>query len=148
MRRKRIAVLMASFEREYQQNFASGLAEASAGYGIDICIFNSRGHMDISMSTSEEQESMIYDLPDPEQFDGIISMPATMGSDTTLQKIYEFIASLKGKPHVSIDVRQENAGRVDGFLAKSAPHRSQRAAFLHWAPYKANTSHQFSYILT
>ena len=109
MRRKRIAVLMASFEREYQQNFASGLAEASAGYGIDICIFNSRGHMDISMSTSEEQESMIYDLPDPEQFDGIISMPATMGSDTTLQKIYEFIASLKGKPHVSIDVRQENA---------------------------------------
>ena len=109
MRRKRIAVLMASFEREYQQNFASGLAEASAGYGIDICIFNSRGHMDISMSTSEEQESMIYDLPDLEQFDGIISMPATMGSDATLQKIYEVIAPLKGKPHVSIDVRQENA---------------------------------------
>lgn len=44
--------------------------------------------------------------------------------------------------------KEKKKGRVDGFLAKSAPHRSQRAAFLHWAPYKANTSHQFSYILT
>ena len=32
-------------------------------------------------------------------------------------------------------------GRVDGFLAKSAPHRSQRAAFPHWAPCKVDTSH-------
>ena len=70
MRRKRIAVLMASIEREYQQHFASGLAEASAGYGIDICIFNSMGYMDVTLSTSETEESMIYDLPDLETFDG------------------------------------------------------------------------------
>ncbi|MBR5960684.1 MAG: GGDEF domain-containing protein [Clostridia bacterium] len=109
MRRKKIAVLMASIEREYQQNFASGLAEASAGYGIDICIFNSMGHMDVSLSNSEKEECMIYDLPDLRQFDGIISMPATMGSDATLQKVFEVIDPLKGKPHISIDVRQENA---------------------------------------
>ena len=109
MRRKRIAVLMASIEREYQQQFASGLAEASAGYGIDICIFNSMGYMDVSLSTSETEESMIYDLPDLETFDGIISMPATMGSEATLRKIFEVITPLKGKPHISIDVIQENA---------------------------------------
>ena len=109
MRRKRIAVLMASIEREYQQHFASGLAEASAGYGIDICIFNSMGYMDVSLSTSETEESMIYDLPDLEKFDGIISMPATMGSEATLRKVFEVIAPLKGKPHISIDVKQENA---------------------------------------
>ena len=102
MRRKRIAVLMASIEREYQQHFASGLAEASAGYGIDICIFNSMGYMDVSLSTSETEESMIYDLPDLETFDGIISMPATMGSEATLRKIFEVITPLKGKPHISI----------------------------------------------
>ena len=109
MRRKRIAVLMASIEREYQQHFASGLAEASAGYGIDICIFNSMGYMDVTLSTSETEESMIYDLPDLETFDGIISMPATMGSKETLSKIFEVIAPLKGKPHISVDVVQENA---------------------------------------
>ena len=109
MRRKRIAVLMASIEREYQQNFASGLAEASAGYGIDICIFNSMGHMDVSLSTSEKEESMIYDLPNLQMFDGIISMPATMGNDATLRKVFEVITPLEGKPHISIDVKQENA---------------------------------------
>ena len=109
MRRKRIAVLMASIEREYQQHFASGLAEASAGYGIDICIFNSMGHMDVALSTSEAGESRIYDLPDLQAFDGIISMPATMGSDATLRKIFEVMNQLKGKPHISIDVKQENA---------------------------------------
>ena len=109
MRRKRIAVLMASIECEYQQHFASGLAEASAGYGIDICIFNSMGHMDVALSTSETGESRIYDLPDLQAFDGIISMPATMGSDATLRKIFEVMNQLKGKPHISIDVKQENA---------------------------------------
>ena len=109
MRRKRIAVLMASIEREYQQLFASGLAEASAGYGIDICIFNSMGHMDIALSASETEESLIYDLPDLETFDGIISMPATMASEATLRKVFEVISPLKGKPHISIDVKQENA---------------------------------------
>ena len=52
---------------------------------------------------------MIYDLPDLNTFDGIISMPATMGSDATLRKIFEVMLPLKGKPHISIDVKQKNA---------------------------------------
>lgn len=109
MSRKKIAVLMASIDREYQQDFASGLASAGAKYGIDICIFNSQGHMNIAISTSEVGESLIYDLPDLNDFDGIVSLPATMGSDIALKKLYEAIAPLKGKPHVSIDVPQEGA---------------------------------------
>ena len=38
MRRKKIAVLMASIDREYQQDFASGLSSAGSKLGIDICI--------------------------------------------------------------------------------------------------------------
>ncbi len=50
MRRKVIAVLMDSIDREYQQNFAAGLVAAGLQYGIDICIFSSLGHMNIEFS--------------------------------------------------------------------------------------------------
>lgn len=109
MHRKKIAVLMASIDREYQQDFASGLASAGSKLGMDVCIFNSQGHMNVAISTSEVGESMIYDLPDLNDFDGIISMPATMGSDIAIKKVYEVLSPLKGKPHVSIDVPQEGA---------------------------------------
>lgn len=109
MRRKKIAVLMASIDREYQLDFASGLASAGSKIGMDVCIFNSQGHMNVAISTSEIGESMIYDLPELNGFDGIISMPATMGNDTAIRKLYEVLAPIKGKPHVSIDVPQEGA---------------------------------------
>lgn len=100
---------MASIDREYQQDFASGLASAGAKLGMDICIFNSQGHMNVAISTSEVGESMIYDLADLNDFDGIISMPATMGSDIAIKKLYDVLSTIKGKPHVSIDVIQEGA---------------------------------------
>ena len=109
MSRKKIAVLMASIDREYQQDFASGLASAGSKYGIDICIFNSQGHMNVAISTSDAEESMIYDLPDLNDFDGIISMPATLSSDEATKKIYRIIDSVRGKPHISIDIPQKDA---------------------------------------
>lgn len=109
MPRRKIAVLMASIDREYQQDFASGLASAGAKNGMDICIFNSQGHMNVEISTSETGECMIYDLPHLEDFDGIISMPATMGSDIAIRKVFDVLAPVKGKPHVSIDVPQDGA---------------------------------------
>ena len=109
MSRKRIAVLMASIDREYQQDFAAGLASAGAKFDADICIFNSQGHMNVAVSTSEACESQIYDLATLSEFDGIISMPATMGNDLALNKVFDTLKPLKGKPHVSIDVVQEGA---------------------------------------
>ena len=112
MRRKKIAVLLASIDREYQQDFVSGLTSAGANRDMDICIFNTQGHMNVAISsTSEVGESMIYGLPDLNDFDGIISLPATMGNDIALQKVTEVIRPLEksGKPHVSIDVPQEGA---------------------------------------
>jgi len=107
--RKKIAVLMASIDREYQQDFAAGLASEAAKNDIDVCIFNSQGHMNVAISTSEVGESRIYDLPDLNDFDGIISMPATMGNDLALKKVLSLLAPLKGKPHVSIDTLIEGA---------------------------------------
>ena len=100
---------MAGIDREYQQDFAFGLSSAGLKNGIDICIFNSQGYMNVAFSTNETEESMIYDLPDLHDFDGIISMPATMGSEIAGRKLHEVLAPLKGKPHVSIDMPQEGA---------------------------------------
>ncbi len=112
MSRKKIAVLIASIDREYQQDFVSGLVSVSSSMDMDICIFNTQGHMNVAISsTSEIGESMIYDLPDLNAFDGIISLPATMGNDIALQKMTEVLKPIikSGKPHVSIDVPQEGA---------------------------------------
>lgn len=109
MSRKKIAVLMASIDREYQQDFAAGIASAGAKNDIDVCIFNSQGHMNVAISTSEVGESRIYDLANLAEFDGIISMPATMGNEFALNKVYDVLKPLQGKPHVSIDVVQEGA---------------------------------------
>lgn len=112
MSRKKIAVLIASIDREYQQDFASGLTSAGAKRDMDICIFNTQGHMNVAISsTSEVGESMIYDLPDLKDFDGIISLQATMGNDISIRKVEEVLRPLQksGIPHVSIDVPQEGA---------------------------------------
>ncbi len=112
MKRKRIAVFVASIDREYQQDFAQSLATAAAIYDMDICIFNSQGHMNVATSTTSDiRESIIYDLPDLNEFDGFISMPATMGNDIAYQKVMDAMRpiGLQGKPHVSIDIPQAGA---------------------------------------
>ena len=112
MSRKKIAVLIASIDREYQQDFVSGLAKAASKRDIDICIFNTQGHMNIAISsTSEVGESKIYDLPDLSAFDGVISLPATMGNEIALEKMRDILRPVqeKGKPHISIDVPQDGA---------------------------------------
>ena len=151
MSRKRIAVLVASIDREYQQDFASGLISAGVQNDVDICIFNSQGHMNVAISTSSEVgESMIYDLPDLEEFDGVISMMATMGNDVAYHKVLEVLEPLKknGTPHVSIDVPYEGAVCIvfDDAISVSEltehvieEHGARRIAFIS-GPVNSNVS--------
>ena len=109
MSQRKIAVLMASIDREYQQDFSSSLASECAKMGIDICIFNSQGHMNVAVSDSGVGESKIYELPDLKDFDGVIAMPATMGSEITMKRLCDALSTVPGKPLVSIDVPQDHA---------------------------------------
>ncbi len=109
MRRKKIAVLMAGIDREYQQDFAAALSAAGREHDMDICIFNSLGHMNVPIPASETAESMIYDLPDLADFDGVISLPATMGSEFAARKVYGVLAQTGKKPHISIDVPRQDS---------------------------------------
>ena len=148
MSRKRIAVLMASVDREYQQDFAAGLASAGAKLDVDICIFNSQGHMNVAISTSDAGENRIYDLASLSEFAGIISMPATMGNETAVSKVFETLKGLKGKPHVSIDVVQEGAVTIlfdDRISVEEmtehliTEHGARRIAFVS-GPFKSNVA--------
>lgn len=109
MKRKRIAVLVASIDREYQRDFAGELAASGAEMGIDVCFFNSQGHPNFDVFASYPEESVIYDLPNLQAFDGVISMTATMGSETVAERLRSMLVGLGGKPHVSIDVLMDGA---------------------------------------
>ena len=78
MHRKKVAILIASIDREYQQEFVGAAAAVCAQHDFDLCVFNSQGHTNVTVSTSEEKESNIYSLPDMMDFDAVISLPATM----------------------------------------------------------------------
>ena len=59
MSRRRIAVLIASIDREYQQDFTSGLEKAAAKRDMDICIFNTQGHMNVTISSTSCDPLMV-----------------------------------------------------------------------------------------
>lgn len=108
MTRKRIAVFMASIDREYQQIFSTTMTEAAKDFDTDICIFNCQGFSDSNVTKNTKGEAAIFDLPSPSQFDGFIVLPATMSSQIILKKIRSILESVPEKPVVSIDVTTEN----------------------------------------
>ena len=109
MGRRRIAVLMASIDREYQRDFVKGVFDAASKMNIDVCVFNCQGYMNVDVSTSDQGESAIFDLPRVHEFDGVISLRATFADKVTLRKVEEILRLFAGKPHVSIDVPASGA---------------------------------------
>ena len=109
MSRKKIAVLMASIDREYQTDFVRGVFSAAREKDLDVCIFNCQGYMNVDVSTSDLGESAIFDLVRMQDFDAIISLRGTFADEVTLRKAEETLQELKGKPHVSIDLPTHGA---------------------------------------
>lgn len=112
MRRKRIAVFIASIDKQYQQVFSAGLAKASRNYDVDICIFNCLGFSDTQNADHEEEEAVIYELPDMEQFDGMISLYATQANPLAEERLMQILHTYPNLPHVSLDVCLDNAVTV------------------------------------
>ena len=104
MKRRRIAILMASIDREYQADFVQGAFSAAQERGIDVCVFNCQGFMNVDVSTSGKGESAIFDIPAIPDFDAVISLRETFADEITLRRAEEILCSFEGKPHVSIDL--------------------------------------------
>lgn len=74
MKRKRIAVLMAGLDREYQREYALGMAQEAAARNLDLCIFNCQGLSDLGSERNEKNENAIFDLPCLTDFDGVAAL--------------------------------------------------------------------------
>ena len=112
MRRKRIAVLMAGLDREYQQYFARGVADAARKQNIDLCIFNCQGFTDSAFAVTDEAESRIFDLPVLQDFDGIIALCQTISNTKTLEHVRELLAGCGVGPQVIVDAEVAGAVKV------------------------------------
>ena len=94
MSRKRIAALMAGLDKEYQQDFSTGMAKAAALHDIDLCIFNCQGQAEEDVIRNDMGENSIFDLPDLKSFDGVVALCYTMVSSTALDHINELLNEL------------------------------------------------------
>ena len=109
MNRKKIAVLMASADREYQQDFIKGAFQAAALRNMDVFVFNCQGHMNVSISASDSGESAIFDLAQMTSFDGVISLRETLADEASMRKVEQILRQTAQKPHVSIDAPANGA---------------------------------------
>ena len=109
MNRKKIAVLMASADREYQQDFIKGAFQAASLRNMDVFVFNCQGHMNVSISASDSGESAIFDLAQMTSFDGVISLRETLADEASMRKVEQILRQTAQKPHVSIDAPANGA---------------------------------------
>ena len=112
MARKRIAAIMAGLDREYQQDFTIGMAEETAKHDIDLCIFNCQGQAEVDVIRNDKGENAIFDLPDLNDFDGVVALCYTMVSGVALDHIKELLENISGKPTVTIDAPMDTAVEI------------------------------------
>ena len=107
MRRKRIAVLMAGLDREYQREYALGMAHEAAARDLDLCIFNCQGMSYLTSERNEKNEDVIFDLPCLRDFDGVASICYTMPSMESIHHIRQRLSEVKGLPLVTVDMAMD-----------------------------------------
>ena len=108
VKRKRIAVLVASIDREYQSDFVREALKTAEQHDIDVCVFNCQGYMNVSAATSAAGESAVFDLPGILDFDGFISLRATLADELSAEKVEQLLRKQADKPHISVDVSTEH----------------------------------------
>lgn len=112
MMKKRIAVLMAGLDKEYQQEFSYGMAKAAEQRNVDLCIFNCQGQAEENIIRNDGMESVIFDLPDLKAFDGVIALCYTMVSSKALDHIHRLLRELGDVPLVTIDTSTDTSVEV------------------------------------
>ncbi|MCH5324621.1 MAG: diguanylate cyclase [Eubacterium sp.] len=86
MQRKRLAVVLSQADSSYQRKLLTGLLGEAFRYDFDVCVFTAF----IKEGTPDEYqtgESNIYNLINPEKFDGAIIVPDTIKFTGITEKI-------------------------------------------------------------
>ena len=99
--RKKIAVMMSGINEEYQRDILDGITEASHRLCYDVYVFTSFGE-GIHTHSHDLGEINIFNLPNLEDFDGIIMLSNTIQINAYTDELMSKISSLS-IPVVDID---------------------------------------------
>ena len=94
---------MSGLDREYQREYALGMAQEAAGRNLDLCVFNCQGPSDLAGERNEQNENIIFDLPCLTDFDGVAAMCYAMPSAESLARVRQRLAEVRGRPLVTVD---------------------------------------------
>jgi len=110
--KKRIAAVMAGLDKEYQQEFSRGMAEAARQHDMDLCIFNCQGQAEEGVIRNDQGENSIFDLPDLRTFDGVVALCYTMVSSKALDHLHQLLRDMGDRPLVAVDANIPSAAEV------------------------------------
>ena len=104
--RKRIGVLLAHADENYQSSFIEGFLKQAFAYDYDVCIF-SMYHKKQENRARELGESNIYNLINYDLFDGFVILPDTIQTTGVVEKIEQRIHSKFQGPVLCVDKESE-----------------------------------------
>ena len=103
---KRILMLTSTWDGDYTRQIIAGVLDRIGNDDIEVHIFNS---YDTAMEADFFRKGReIYDLPSPENYDGLIIALSTVESVKYVNRINEEFRKIN-KPVVSIDIHAEGA---------------------------------------
>ena len=106
MANKKLALLLAQADEDYQKEFIKGVLSRAFSYGYDVCVFS----MFIKYQNNKEREigdSNIYNLVNYDQLDGVILLSDTIQTPEVEKKIEQKIHERFSGPVVAVDTESE-----------------------------------------
>ena len=110
-KRKRIAVLIAGVDREYQHALIDGMAQAARAADTDLCVFNCQGQPD-GFVRDDQGERAIFDLVRMTDVDGAVVLLATIPTKACRDQIRKLLDDYPEIPLVTIDGRHGSSVQV------------------------------------
>lgn len=107
MARKKIALLVAQPDENYQELFIKGFLKEAYACDFDVCIFAMYQKYQETKSR-ERGNANIFSLPDYDLFDGIVIMADTIQTPGALKKLETELNEKYNKPVICIDKESES----------------------------------------
>ena len=105
--RKKIGVIIACPENDYQQRVLSGILAQANAYNYDVLVFSPLAHVSSKSREHVQGELNIFNLINFDLLDGVIIVPISLTEDNDLRIVNSLLVKFKAEckvPVVSIDI--------------------------------------------